>query len=163
MKIEDLIDDFEPEESSFLSTTDPRLAEIAAHAQHRRFVEAAAQVSALLDAHVHDIRVMPYFFYRHFEEHGLLGLATVFRAFSRVLGRHWEHFGPERNKEHHGDVALGWLARTINKELQHHEKFKDETYRRWIDEVRETGLADVLVAAGELKAVRPAASCPPPP
>jgi hypothetical protein len=152
MELDTLLSGLESKDHAALETTDPRLAEIANLAQEREFAEAATQISNLLDEGVFDLRLIPYFLFSHFQKYGLEGLAKVFDALSAILTKNLQSFGPEKNKVHHADTAMSWFVKNLNKEIKHHEKFNDRTYKSWLLSAQESKLDSVIEAGRSLRA-----------
>src|SRR5262249_35931585 len=64
-------------------------------------------------------------------ERDVLALPFIFEQLTRTLTTRWEHIGPAR-KDKPADGALHWLFSSLIRQLDGHEKARDERYQGWL-------------------------------
>jgi hypothetical protein len=112
-----------------IDLADPVFERISALAFDGAFREAALQAQQRWQARVYDVRVVGYFLYGVFQEHGIAALPTMLRGIVDLLQRHWELLGPVDHRRELADSALHWLFRKLERELEHGERVRDAAWR----------------------------------
>jgi hypothetical protein len=114
-----------------LELGDPRLDAINDAAFRSNYAEAAAQAQAVWDEGIRDVRLLGYLLYGYYLERDVLALPFIFEQLTRTLSTRWEHIGPAR-KDKPADGALHWLFSSLIRQLDGHEKARDERYQGWL-------------------------------
>jgi hypothetical protein len=114
-----------------LELGDPRLDAINDAAFRSSYAEAAAQAQAVWDEGIRDVRLLGYLLYGYYLERDVLALPFIFEQLTRTLTTRWEHIGPAR-KDKPADGALHWLFSSLIRQLDGHEKARDERYQGWL-------------------------------
>ncbi|TWI66674.1 hypothetical protein LZ24_02897 [Desulfobotulus alkaliphilus] len=153
MNIEYLRRELSPSEKPGLDITDPRLVDIATLAQNGEYMAAAVAVEGVFEEGIYDVRLMGFFLYGLFLEGGVRGLKEVFSALSFFLETNWNYTGPEKKREKHGQVGLGWFFNQLLKKLQHEEASKGGIWQQWLQETHSDDAGDALEAASDLRRV----------
>jgi len=114
-----------------LDVADPRYEAMSSLAFARKYAEASAQARAMWCAGVWDVRALGHLLYGHFLARGLAGLPWLLDAVGETFSSRWDDVGPTHKKREHADAALRWLAQSVLRDLQRHEKARDETWAAW--------------------------------
>jgi hypothetical protein len=114
-----------------LEIGDPRLDAINDAAFRSSYAEAAAQAQAVWDEGIRDVRLIGYLLYGYYLERDVLALPFIFEQLTQTLSTRWEHIGPAR-KDKPADGALHWLFSSLIRQLDGHEKARDERYQGWL-------------------------------
>lgn len=131
MKIDLLQRNLPIRENSGLNSTDPRFDEIATLVQQGNYAEAARLSEIILADGIYDIRLICYFLYGHWLEHGLASLVTVIDCLDYVILQNWEAIGPVVNREKIVQNSLSWLFRQLLKQIQYEEKKNTLLWQKW--------------------------------
>ncbi len=114
-----------------LETTDEKLLAVVG-AMEKHLWEAAGELLAGLDASgVYDVRLFPFSCYLAWREAGFAALPWIWEATLLTLGANLKSFGPERKKDAHLDVRLGWAFSTIVDDIVYHEKVDTPEWAAW--------------------------------
>lgn len=133
-----------------LDSLDPRFSRINDLAEKREFEQAAAEVHALLDEKIYDIRLMAFYLFQVFLDEGVNGAGMVVGGVESLLDRNWDALGPEKNREKYVEKSLTWLFGRIADTLEYHKKKNDARYRAWRDAVDPVAMDVALEAAQQL-------------
>jgi hypothetical protein len=96
-----------------------------------RYAEAAAQAQAVWDEGIRDVRLLGYLLYGYYLERDVAALPFIFEQLTETLTTRWDHIGPAR-KDKPADGALHWLFSSLIRQLDGHEKARDERYQGWL-------------------------------
>jgi len=143
----------EVSESPGLEITDPRFGDIATLVQEGNYEEAASGAEAILAEKIYDIRIIGYFFYGHFTEHGIPALIDIYLCLSDLLSENMEAIGPVKNRGKHLQTVLNWLTKQIIKKLQYEEEKKTDLYEEWTSVVSSDQVQEALDAAEKLRRI----------
>ncbi|ATB33998.1 type VI secretion system protein IglI family protein [Melittangium boletus] len=114
-----------------LDGSDERLEKITALVAKSAYAEAAREAEALLRGGVYDVRLVGPYLLGLFLDGGLEALPILFHSLSSTLLYNWQSFGPRERKDVFADGSLRWLLKVLNKHIEHHERLKNDTWKRW--------------------------------
>src|SRR5690349_3364971 len=118
-------------EASDLESSDERLEKVNALVSRSDYVDAARAAEALMRQGIYDVRLVGPYLLGLFVEGGLQAMPVMFHSLSNTLLRNWQALGPRERKDVYADGSLRWLLKVLNKHIEHHERLKDETWKRW--------------------------------
>lgn len=136
---------------------DPRLSTAADHVTKGAYEQAARTAEELLRDSIFDVRIIGPYLFGSFVEQGLKAMPRIFRSVIQSLTESWEKLVPAEKKALLANNGLRWLFKTLSRHLLHHEKLKDEEWKRWrepsnrapIEEALSLG-APLLAACGKV-------------
>lgn len=114
-----------------LESSDERLEQVNGLVVRNAYPEAARVAAGFLSQGIYDVRLVGPYLLGLFLERDLEALPAVFHSLSHTLLGNWELFGPRERKDVYADGSLRWLLKVLNKHLEHHERLKDERWKRW--------------------------------
>ncbi|HEX8110539.1 MAG TPA: type VI secretion system protein IglI family protein, partial [Kofleriaceae bacterium] len=114
-----------------LELGDPRLDAINDTAFKGNYAEAAALALSVWDEGIRDLRLIGYLLYGYYLERDVLALPFIFEQLTQTLSTRWDRIGPAR-KDKPADGALHWLFASLIRQLDGHEKARDERYQGWL-------------------------------
>lgn len=114
-----------------LELGDPRFDAINDAAFRSNYAEAAAQAQAVWNEGIRDVRLIGYLLYGDYLERDVLALPFIFEQLTQTLSTRWDRIGPAR-KAKPADGALHWLFTSLIRQLDGHEKARDERYQGWL-------------------------------
>src|ERR1044071_5148383 len=114
-----------------LELGDPRLDAINDAAFKGDYPEAAALAQGVWDEGIRDVRLIGYLLYGYYLEREALALPFIFEQLCHTMTTRWDHIGPAR-KDRPADGALHWLFASLIRQLDGHEKARDEHYQVWL-------------------------------
>jgi hypothetical protein len=114
-----------------LELGDPRLDAINDAAFKSNYAEAAALAQGVWDEGIRDVRLLGYLLYGYYLERDALALPFIFEQLTQTLTTCWDRIGPAR-KDKPADGALHWLFTSLIRQLDGHEKARDEHYQGWL-------------------------------
>jgi hypothetical protein len=134
-------------ENPGLDSTDPRLDEIATLSQAGKHAEAAALSEAILAGGIYDIRLICFFLYGYWLEHGLASFLVLIDCLNNVLLENWQAIGPVSNRNKSLEKSLDWMFRQILKKMQFEENKNTPLWQQWqasasaveVDKILESG------------------------
>ncbi|HCY86359.1 MAG TPA: hypothetical protein DHV36_14585 [Desulfobacteraceae bacterium] len=139
-----LLNTFTVQENPGLALTDPRFNELSTHIQNGDFKEVANLAESIIREEIYDVRVICYFLYGVFLEHGVAGIGEILDSLSRIFTENWEAVGPVRNKEKQAVNSIKWLLKQVNRKIDYEEKKESPEWIAWQQEVdTETVQADI--------------------
>jgi hypothetical protein len=110
---------------------DPRLNIVADHVTKGAYEQAARTAEALLRDSIFDVRIIGPYLFGSFVEQGLKAMPRIFRSVIQSLTENWEKLVPLEKRALLANNGLRWLFKTMSRHLLHHEKLKDEEWKRW--------------------------------
>jgi hypothetical protein len=134
-----------------LELVDPRLDAINDAAFKSKYEEAAGLAQAVWDEGARDVRVIGYLLYGYYLQADARALAPVFEQLTLTLSTQWDRIGPAR-KDKQADGALHWLFSSLIRQLDGHEKARDEQYQGWLRPEGAAAFAAAEAAADALVA-----------
>jgi hypothetical protein len=120
-----------PPEQEDSEDEDPRLGTVAGLVSKSDYAQAARTAEELLRDGVRDVRIIGPYLFGSFVEQGLKAMPRIFHSASLCLTESWEAFGPREKKTVLANNGLRWLFKTLSRHLLHHERLKDEEWKRW--------------------------------
>ena len=144
MKIDLLQRSLTVSENPGLNSTDPRLDEIATLVQQGNYAEAASLSEIILADGIYDIRLICYFLYGYWLEHGLASLVTVIDCLNYVILENWEAIGPVNRREKIIQTSLSWLFRQLLKHIQNEEKKNTPLWQQWQASISSDEVSNML-------------------
>src|SRR6218665_3888066 len=114
-----------------LDGSDERLEKITALVAKSAYAEAAREAEALLRGGLYDVRLVGPYLLGLFLDGGMESLPILFHSLSSTLLYNWQSFGPRERKDVFADGSLRWLLKVLNKHIEHHERLKNDTWKRW--------------------------------
>ena len=133
-----------------LENEDGRLEKITGLVTRNAYIEAARAAEALLRQGLYDVRLVGPYLLGLFLEGGLESMPVVFHSLSSTLLRNWESFSPRERKDMYADGSLRWLLKLLNKHIEHHERLKDDTWKRWLEGSNREPLEKALALSEEI-------------
>lgn len=84
--------------------------------EREKMDDAADMIEKIFEKGNPDIRLIVYYFFAHFFEHGLKSFAEIFPLLSKIISEHWDVLRPLSRKEKQVENSLTWLfVQLINK------------------------------------------------
>jgi hypothetical protein len=114
-----------------LELGDPRLDAINDAAFKSNYAEAAGLAQDLWSEGIRDVRLIGYLLYGYYLARDALALPFIFEQITHTLTARWDHIGPAK-KDKPADGALHWLFTSLIRQLNGHEKARDERYEGWL-------------------------------
>jgi hypothetical protein len=141
-----------PPESSEEEGPDPRLEAVAEHVAKGTYREGAHAAAALLREGRRDMRLVAPYLFGAFHEQDLKAMPVIFRSIAAVLTGSWEAFGPPAKRAVFADNGLRWLLKAMSKHMAHHEKLKDERWKRWCEPDNRAPLEEAIALSNPILA-----------
>lgn len=114
-----------------LELGDPRLDAINDAAFKGNYAAAAALALSVWDEGIRDLRLIGYLLYGYYLERDVQALPFIFEQLTQTLSTRWDRIGPAK-KDKPADGALHWLFASLIRQLDGHEKARDERYQGWL-------------------------------
>jgi hypothetical protein len=114
-----------------LELGDPRLDAINDAAFKSNYAEAAGLAQDIWSEGVRDARLIGYLLYGYYLARDALALPFIFDQLTQTLTTRWDHIGPAK-KDKPADGALHWLFTSLIRQLNGHEKARDDRYEGWL-------------------------------
>jgi hypothetical protein len=137
-------------EAPDLDSDDERLGKVNDLVSRSDYLEAARGAEALLREGQYDVRLVGPYLLGLFLEGGMAAMPRVFQGLSSMLLRNWQNFSPRERRDVYADGGLRWLLKVLNKHLEHHERIKDDTWRRWGEPANREPLEQALTLSEEI-------------
>ena len=134
--------------SAGLQLGDLRLDAINDAAFKSNYAEAAALAQDLWIEGIRDVRLVGYLLYGYYLARDALALPFIFEQLTLTLTTRWDQIGPAK-KDKPADGALHWLFSSLIRQLNGHEKARDERYEGWLtpDGTAAFAAAELAIAA----------------
>ena len=126
-----LLNTFTVQENPGLALTDPRFNELSTHIQNGDFKEVANLAETIIREEIYDVRVICYFLYGVFLEHGVAGMGDILDSLSQIFTENWDAVGPVRNKEKQAVNSIKWLLKQVNRKIDYEEKKESPEWIAW--------------------------------
>jgi hypothetical protein len=133
-----------------LGAEDERMENITALVAKSAYLEAARAAETLLRQGYQDVRLVGPYLLGLFLDHGLTALPEMFHSLSLLLLGNWNAYGPSERKEMFADGGLRWLLKVLNKHIEHHERLKNDTWKRWSAPTNREPLEQALALSEEI-------------
>jgi hypothetical protein len=137
-------------EAPGLESSDERLDKVNVLVARSAYLDAARAAEALLREGVYDVRLVGPYLLGLFIEGGLEAMPVVFHSLSKMLLLNWPSFGPGERKDVYADGGLRWMLKVLNKHIEHHERLKDATWKRWSEASNREPLEQALTLSEEI-------------
>ncbi|MCG8637864.1 MAG: type VI secretion system ImpA family N-terminal domain-containing protein [Desulfobacterales bacterium] len=148
-----LLKNFVVQENPGLALTDPRFNELSTHIQSGDYKEVANLAETIISEDIYDIRVICYFLYGVFLEHGAAGLKEIFQSILNVFNENWDAVGPVKNKEKQVTNSIKWLLKQLNRKIDYEEKKESAEWVSWQQEVDTEIVEEAIELCAELQKV----------
>lgn len=90
--------------------------------EQEKMDEAADIIEKIFAKGTPDIRLIVYYFFAHFFEHGLKSFAEIFPLLETILAKHWDALLPANRKEKQVENSLAWLIVQLINKLKYVQK-----------------------------------------
>lgn len=121
------------QEGPTLDPLDGRLAEVTRCIDKGYYREAACAVQRIYETGDLDVRLLGYFLYGYFDEHGLASLAAIFETLTGLIQGDPLDLDPEERPAWAAfDATLSWLFSCLVKKLERHEAARDAVFDDWL-------------------------------
>jgi hypothetical protein len=117
--------------SAGLETTDEKLIAIVTAIEKKSFDDARERIADLDRDDVYDVRIFAFACYLAWREGGFASVPWILEAVRQTLGSNLASIGPQRKKEAHLDVRLGWAFGTMSDDVVYHEKTASPEWAAW--------------------------------
>jgi hypothetical protein len=131
----------EPEDG----TSATRIAYAAQLAERGDHAGAAREAATLIEAGIHDIRLIGFYLFGLFVQRGIVQLPALLTRATALLTDDLAMLKPERRKLQVVNSAAAWLFEHVSAQLMFHAKQRDATWNAWCTE-RDGGLPDAIAA-----------------
>lgn len=130
-----------------LALGDPRLDAITDAAFKSQYAEAAGLAQDIWSEGIRDVRIIGYLLYGYYLARGAPALSLIFEQLTHTLTARWDYIGPAK-KDKPADGALHWLFTSLIRQLNGHEKARDEHYAAWLtpDGIAAFAAAELAIA-----------------
>jgi hypothetical protein len=143
----------EPPELEDPEDEDSRLSTVADLVTKSAYAQAALTAEELLRDGVRDVRIIGPYLFGSFVEQGLKAMPRIFHSASLCLTESWEAFGPREKKTVLANNGLRWLFKTLSRHLLHHERLKDEEWKRWREPSNRAPIEEAIPLGESLMAI----------
>lgn len=116
-----------------LDPTDTRFTAMLDLVTRGDYVTAARRAEQALHEGLHDVRVLGYYLYGYFIEKGPTSLPQIYRMLAQILGPSSEAMGPRDKRDVHIENTLQWLFTSMLRNVEHHSRSQDDTWKLWMD------------------------------
>lgn len=135
----------EPEDAS-------RIAYVAQLADRGEHAAAAREAAALIEAGVHDIRLIGFYLFGLFLQRGVAQLPALLARATALISEELASLRPSRRKLQVINSATAWLFEHVSSQLAFHARQRGATWDAWARE-GDGGLPDAIAAGcGKLTA-----------
>jgi hypothetical protein len=111
-----------------------RIAYAAQLADRGDHEAAAREAATLIEAGIHDIRLIGFHLFGLFMQRGIAQLPALLARMIALLGDEFAELKPERRKLQVVNSATAWLFEHVSAQLVFHAKQRDATWAAWCDE-----------------------------
>jgi hypothetical protein len=125
---------------------DAWLQRITDAADRGDYLGAAQKSATLLEKHVYDVRVIGYYLFGLFIEHGIGHLPALLDRVHGLLGDDLARLSPGHKKERAIDGTLHWLAQTLADRCRYHAAQHDATWAQWMAQLHPELASEVAEA-----------------
>lgn len=132
------------ESSSDLDLTDSRFTAMLDLVTRGDYVTAGRRAEQALHDGLMDVRVLGYYLYGCFVEKGLAGLPLLYRILAQTLGPNMAALGPREKREIHVENTLQWMFAAMLRNVEHHERSQDATWKQWMDNATRPAIDEAL-------------------
>ena len=148
-----LLKTFVVQENPGLALTDPRFNELSTHIQSGDFKEVANLAETIISEDIYDIRVICYFLYGVFLEHGAVGLQDIFQSILNVFSENWDALGPVKNKEKQVTNSIKWLLKQLTRKIDYEEKKESAEWISWQQDADTDTIEGIIDLCAELQKI----------
>jgi len=122
-----------------------RIAYAAQLAERGDHAAAAREAAALIEAGIHDIRLIGFYLFGLFVQRGIVQLPALLARVTALITDDLGALRPERRKRQVVNSATAWLFEHVSAQLAFHAKQRDATWETWCGE-GDRGLPDAIAA-----------------
>jgi hypothetical protein len=122
-----------------------RIAYAAQLAERGDHAAAAREAATLIEAGIHDIRLIGFYLFGLFVQRGIVQLPALLARVTALITDELEVLRPERRKLQVVNSAAAWLFEHVSAQLMFRAKQRDATWDAWCGE-RDGGLPDAIAA-----------------
>ena len=132
-----LLEDCRPIENEI---TELRFGEIVTCIEQEKISEAMRLVAKILEEGNLDIRVIVYYFYGYFLDHGIKSFKEIFPLVTTLVNDHWERLTPVQKRDKHVENSLNWFFTQFINKMKYYQKLynKGQTHPVWEKSVLHT-------------------------
>lgn len=107
--------------------------------EQEKINEAARLIEKSFAKGIPDIRLIVYYYYSHFFNHGIKSFIEIFPNITTLVQEHWETLQPHTSKEKQVQSSLNWFFSHVINKLKYCEKlYKDgRTHPVWEKSINE--------------------------
>lgn len=134
-----------------LDPTDSRFTAMLDLVTRGEYVTAGHRAEQALHEGLMDIRVLGYYVYGYFVEKGPTSLPQVYRILLQTLASNLDALGPRDKRDVHIENTLQWLFTSMLRNVEHHSRAQDETYKQWVDTATRSAIDEALALVDTLQ------------
>lgn len=140
--LERLLVDSRPIENEI---TELRFGEIVTCIEQEKITEAMKLIAKILEEGNLDIRVIVYYFYGYFLDHGIKSFKEIFPLITTLVNDHWEQLTPIQKRDKHVENSLNWFFTQFINKMKYYQKLynKGQTHPVWEKSVLRTSLTEL--------------------
>ncbi len=101
---------------------DEHFDQIVDYVEKEKINEAAEMIEKIFAKGIPDIRLIIYYLYAHFTNHGIKSFVETFPVMISLVTVHWEVLAPSNRKDKHVQSSLNWFFSQILLKLKYSEK-----------------------------------------
>jgi hypothetical protein len=140
------------EASADLDPTDSRFTAMLDLVTRGDYVMAGHRAEQALQDGLMDIRVLGYYLFGYFVEKGPTSTPILFRILGQILGEAQAAIGPRDKREVHIENTLQWLFQSLLRNVEHHSRSQDATWKTWMDSATRPAIDEALELSAALQA-----------
>jgi len=148
-----LLKTFPTNENPGLSLVDPRFSEMGSLIQNGDYSEASALAESIISEDIFDIRIICYFLFGVFIEHGTNSFPQVIESIMLICTDNWKATLPSKNKEKQVINSFKWLFKQLIKKMEYEEKKQSSEWLGWQDETDSDTIEKSLDLCDELQQI----------
>ena len=150
-----LLRDFPLSDPPGMSLSDPRFSEMVTLIQNGDYPKATALARSIISDDIFDIRIICYFLFGVFVEHGTVALPDIIAAIKGICTENWEATGPLKNKKKQVTNSLKWFFRQMLKTMTYEEKKQSSQWTHWQESTDSDTVQQALDLCDELQKIIP--------
>jgi hypothetical protein len=135
-----------------LDSTDPRFDDIVTLIHAGQHALAASQCETLLAEGIYDIRLICYFLYGYWLEHGLTSLLQLVDSLNNLFQENWLAVGPAGSRKISHEKSLDWLLRQLLKTIKYEESKNTPLWLQWQAATDAEAVKAILLAGAAFRA-----------
>lgn len=142
--LENLIQNANPKSTSE-NAVDEYFDQIVNFIEQEKIKEAAGLIEKVFAKNVPDIRLIVYYFYAHFTEHGIKSFVKTFPLTKTLIQDHIEILTPKNRIDKHVQSSLNWFFSHLLQRFKYYEKLhhSGKSHPIWKKSFSETSLDEL--------------------